>query len=92
MLMKFGVKERANKALLEEISLPENVDGILLEPFGPHSGITNKKFYFDSDDRVRLYNTSNTEKFSYYYDPKDKKDIKILKKAKKAKAAIKTKI
>jgi len=91
MLMKFGVKERANKALLEEISLPENVDGILLEPFGPHSGITNKKFYFDSDDRVRLYNTSNTEKFSYYYDPKDKKDIKILKKAKKAKAAIKTK-
>jgi hypothetical protein len=92
VLEKFGVKERANKALLAEISLPENVDGILMEPFGPHSGITDKKFYFDKEDRVRLYNTDNTEKFSYYYDPKDKKDIKILKKAKKAKAAIKTKL
>ena len=91
MLKKFGVKERANKALLAEISLPENVDGILLEPFGPHSGITNRKFYFDDDDRVRLYSTTNTEKFSYYYDPKDKKDIKILKKAKKAIKLAKTK-
>jgi len=89
MMKTFGIKEKSNKALLKEISLPENVDGILLEPFGPHSGITNKKFYFDTDDRVRLYNTADTEIFSYYYDPKNKKDMKIIKKAKKARAAIK---
>ena len=90
-LKKFGTKELGNKALLAEISIPENVDGVLLEPFGAHSGITNKKFYFSKDDRVRLFGTDNTEKFSMYYDPKNKKDILLMKKAKKAMANAKTK-
>ena len=90
-LERFGVKERGNKALLAEIAIPENVDGVLLEPFGAHSGITDKRFYFSDEDRNRVFGTTNTEKFSIFYDPKDKKDIVLMKKAKKAMADAKTK-
>ena len=80
LIKKFGIKDiKKNKEIVDEIAIPENVDGVLLEPFGPHSGITNKKFYFNKDERLRQYKMRNTEKFSYYYDLNKGKDVKHIK-------------
>lgn len=87
MLKKFGVKGKANKELERQISVPENVDGELLEPFGPHSGVTDKHFYFSDDDRVAHFGDKNTVKYSYAIDVQNPKEVKKVKDALKKKKA-----
>ena len=84
ILKKFGVKNANNTALLRQISLPENVDGELLEPFGPHSGVTDMHYYFSTEDRVAHFGSDNTIKYSTMVDLHDPKEVakykKLLKK------------
>ena len=90
-LKKFGLKDSKSKEIINEISIPENVDGVLLEPFGPHSGITGKHFYMSNADRVRMYNLENTEQFNLAINKANAKDVKKLKNLKKKLAKAKRK-
>jgi hypothetical protein len=77
-MKKFGVKVSTPKEIIKEIVLPENVDGVLMEPFGPHSGVTNKKYYFGKEERTRIYGHPSSEHFSMITDPKNVKEQKKL--------------
>lgn len=80
LLKKFGIKDESNSELLKQISVPENVDGELLEPFGPHSGVTDKHYYFATDDRVAHFGSENTIKYSTMVDLHDVKEVAKYKK------------
>ena len=88
ILKMYGTKVKGSKELIRQISVPENVDGELLEPFGPHSGVTDKNFYFEEEDRVAHFGDKNTVKYSYGIDIQNEKEVKrvnaALKKEKQA--------
>jgi hypothetical protein len=87
-LQMYGTKVKGHKELIRQISVPENVDGELLEPFGPHSGVTDKNFYFEEEDRLAHFGDKNTVKYSYGVDIQNPKEVKKIKDAlKKEKAA-----
>ena len=79
-MKRFGVKLNTPKEIISEITLPENVDGVLMEPFGPHSGITDKKYYFDKSERIRQYGHESTEQFDLVTDLNNKKEKKKMQK------------
>lgn len=80
----FGTKDANNKTIRLEMTLPENVDGVLLEPFGAHNAVTDKKYYFSREDRIRKFGMENTRKYSYginLWDPKQMKKMSDMTKA-----------
>lgn len=82
-LKKFGVKVGTEKTLEHAITVPENVDGEMLEPFGAHLGVTDKQHYLEDHEMQLVYGTVNTEKYSLavdQHDPKAVKEYKVLKK------------
>lgn len=87
MLKKFGIKGNVYKEIIDQITVPENVDGELLEPFGPHSALTDKKYYFKKNDRVYLYGSESTAKYSYGVDVQNPAQVKKVKKILKKKEA-----
>jgi hypothetical protein len=79
MLKEFGIEGEKYKEIINQITVPENVDGELLEPFGPHSGITNKKYYFGKEDRTVLYGNERTIQYSYGVDQQNPVEMKKVK-------------
>lgn len=79
----YGGRDQKNKEIRREIAIPENVDGVLLEPFGAHNAITDKKYYFSREDRIRKFGMASTRKYSYgvnIWDPKQMKKMSALQK------------
>ena len=61
---KFGIKgKNRNGAIAKELMIPENVDGTLIEPISAASMITNKHYYMNKADRMRLMGRANGEQF-----------------------------
>ena len=65
-------KKKQKSAIAKELVLPENIDGLLiepllLEPLNPNHMITNKKYYFKKDDMVRLIGHPHGEKYQVGY-------------------------
>ena len=88
LLKLYGIKGKPYKELIDEITVPENVDGQILEPFGAHSGVTDRHYYLSTNDRIKHLKTKNTEKYSYMYDlhnPKHVKKLNMIKKKLKLK-------
>ena len=82
-LKKYGVKVGTETTLEHAITVPENVDGEMLEPFGAHLGVTDKQHYLEDHEMQLVYGTVNTEKYSLavdQHDPKAVKEYKVLKK------------
>ena len=80
----WGGKDQKNKTIRREIAIPENVDGVLLEPFGAHHSITDKKYYFSREDRIRKFGMASTRRYSYgvnIWDPKQMKKMSALQKS-----------
>mgnify|MGYP001791342492 FL=1 len=53
-MLPLSEKEK-NKKIMDEMMLPENVDGTLIEPLNPGHYITDGYFYAGKDDRLRLF-------------------------------------
>lgn len=83
LIAKFGVKGTPYEELERQVIVPDNIDGELLEPLGPHSMITNHKYYFSDKDRVHHLNHLNTELYTYGYNTQDAKKVKQHKEIKK---------
>lgn len=92
---KFTRKEQAGM-IGKELLLPENVDGTLIEPLNPSHMITDKKFYFKKDDRVRLINQKDANQWSVGYRSDQTKHFfklntqLVVKKQKKIFSKVKT--
>jgi hypothetical protein len=57
-------KDQKNAKIMEEMMLPENVDGTLIEPMNPGHFVTDRHYYPGKDDRIRLFGKDMPEEHS----------------------------
>lgn len=84
-LKKFGVTTGTDKVFEHAITVPENVDGEMLEPFGAHLGLTDKNHYLEDKEMLMVYGDVDTNKYSLMVDQNDPEAVKEYKQLKKQK-------